>query len=183
LAVTVDGPESESTSGAGVTVEEAHPRSRVLVALALAVVLLFAAVVVLGIRVVGAYSDRNRDAAITAVAREAVEHLLTIDQGDGKRTMDTLMDESSGDFKQQLIAQTDAFSQGVQDAKVNSQGAVTESAIQLSTDEHAVLLVTANATVKNTVAPNGVERQYRIVMELQRQDGTPWTVSKLEMAP
>jgi Mce-associated membrane protein len=179
VAMTVDGPESDVAAGA----EAVHPRSRVLVALALAVVLLLAAAVVLGIRVVGAYNDRNRDAGITAVAREAVEHLLTIDRGDGKRTMDTLTDEASGDFKQQLIAQTDAFAQGVQDAGVNSQGTVTESAIQLATDEHAVLLVTANATVKNTAAPNGVDRQYRVVMELVRQDGAPWTVSKLEMAP
>lgn len=180
--MTVDGPDSGVAAGTG-TAEVARPRTRVLVALVLSVLLLLVVAVVLGVRVIGAYSDRDRDAAITVVAREAVEHLLTIDQGDGKRTMDTLMDESSGDFKQQLIAQTDAFSQGVQDAKVTSRGTVTESAIQLSTDEHAVLLVTANATVKNTVAPNGVERQYRVIMELERQDGTPWTVSKLEMAP
>lgn len=178
-AVTVDGPRIDVAAGA----EAVGPRPRVLVALTVAVVVLLAAAVVLGVRAAGAAGDRNRDAGITAVARETVEHLLTIDSGDGKRTMDTLMDESSGDFKQQLIAQTDAFSQGVADAKVTSRGTVTESAIQFASDEHAILLVTANATVKNTAAPNGVDRQYRVVMELERIDGAPWTVSKLDMAP
>jgi Mce-associated membrane protein len=175
----MDGPRSDVATGPGAV----GPRPRVLVALTVAVVVLLAAAVVLGIRVAGVYSDHNRDAGITAVAREAVEHLLTIDAGDGKRTMDTLVEESSGDFKQQLIAQTDSFSQGVADAKVTSRGTVTESAIQFASDEHAILLVTANATVKNTAAPNGVDRQYRVVVELERLDGAPWTVSKLDMAP
>lgn len=183
LAVTVDVSDAGTEAGAGEPARAPKPRTRVLLALAVVVLLLLPAVVVLTIRVIGAHNDRGRDDVVTAIARAVTVRMLTVNPGDPQSMMNALMDQASGDFKQQLIAQNDEFTAAVREAKVSSEGTVTESAIQTSSDEHASLLLTANATVKNAKAPAGQTRQYRIVLELHRLEGAPWTVSKLVFAP
>lgn len=164
-------------------VEPSGIRPRVVVALVAAVLVLTAATVVLAVRMVGAYSDDSRDAVVLAYARDTARTLLTINQGDAKGPMAALMDGASGDFKQQLIAQSDEFTAAVHDAKVSSEATITESGIQAVNDEQASVLVTATATVKNGNSPAGEQKQYRIVMELVRPPDAPWSVSKLDFAP
>lgn len=179
--VLVKSPESDSEPEVG-AVPPARPRGGVLLAMALACLLLLAAVVALSVQVIGAHTDRERNDVVTAIAREVTVRLLTVNPGDPKSAMDAVMDRASGDFRQQLIAQNDEFTAAVREAKVSSEATITESAVQSAGDTQAVLLLTANATVKNAKSPNGEQRQYRIVVELDRADG-PWTVSKLDFAP
>jgi Mce-associated membrane protein len=177
VTAVLTGPRT----GAGPAAPRRAPRR--LLGLAALVAVLLVAAVLLGARVAGAHADRERDGMVTAIAEEATLTLLTVHGGDGRRAMDTLLEQASGDFKQQLIAQDDQFTAAVRDAKVSSDGVITEAAVQTATDEKAVVLLTADVTVRNAKAPAGQARQYRVVMELSRAEDGPWTVSKMDFAP
>src|SRR5882672_3030396 len=109
LAVTVDVTESDLKGKAGSPAEVRRPRTRVLLALAVLVLLLLGAVVTLAVRVIGAHNDRSRNDVVTAIARDVTVRMLTVNPADPQSMMDGLMDQASGDFKQQLIAQNDEF--------------------------------------------------------------------------
>jgi Mce-associated membrane protein len=135
-----------------------------------------------------ARAEDRAGADATAVARQTVVNLLTIDAGRTDEAMKLLEASATGEFAQQLIAQGDAFHQVVDDSQVHATGTVSEAGVRTVSDTAATVLVSAVWTVQNSNAPQGEPRQYRMVLDLVHPDGgadpeAPWLVQKLEFVP
>ncbi|MFJ8816425.1 hypothetical protein [Amycolatopsis thermoflava] len=62
---------------------------------------------------------------------------------------------------------------------MTSTGQIADAGIERLSGDDATALVVASANVKNTQAPQGENRQYRLLLTLHREDGR-WLVSELE---
>ena len=65
------------------------------------------------------------------------------------------------------------------EGQVESTGEVKSVGIIDATDDHATVLAAVTSTVKNTEAPDGELRVYRMKMILDQVDGR-WLVSNVE---
>lgn len=162
----------------------AAPRRRgrwlALVAALLVVVLALATVaVVLGVRLLHA-GDRATDRqAATAVAEQVSTELLTLGYQDSTDTVGRLLDSSTGAMRTQLSALSSTLTSLLQQGQVIADGRVTSSAIESIDDDTAVVLVAAEAVVKNTEIPDGQQRAYRIAVTVQHQ-GDRWLASAVD---
>ena len=144
--------------------------------------LLGTAVVVLLSQVRDADSlEASRQSALLT-ARQVAADITTVSKDSTQHDVDRLMDVATGSFKDQFGEQSSVFQKVVRQAEVSSQGTVREAGISEADGDSAVVLVAVSATVKNTDAPAGEQRQYRMRMHLQRQ-GDRWLVSDLEFVP
>lgn len=158
-------------------------RAAVLVAaLAGMAVLLMAAAGVLWSQVWQEQRDATRDQAVLGVARHTVIDLLTVDQADPHASLDRLLPGSTGEFKQQLVSESDVFTQALTGAKVTSAVSINELGIRTVADDRASVLVSAVSEVRNEQVPGGHAMPHRILVEL-RNEGQAWLVSKLEFLP
>jgi Mce-associated membrane protein len=120
----------------------------------------------------------QRDAMITATKQVALE-LSTIGASNAAQHIDSLTNQSTGEFRSQLGTYARIFQSVLQAGNVNSEAKVTAAAIERIGPDSANTLVTVSATVTNSQVPVGQLRNYRLAMQLQR-DGDRWLVSKVE---
>jgi Mce-associated membrane protein len=149
-----------------------------------AAVLLVAALVWLVIQTRTEAEQRDDETAALAVARQTVVNLLTIDPATAKAALQRLEDASTGEFKQQVVAEGDQFGTVVDQAEVNATGTISEAGVRTLSGDRATVLVSAVGLVKNTETPQGEPRQYRMVLGLQRDAASGnWLVAKLDFVP
>jgi Mce-associated membrane protein len=149
-----------------------------------AAVLLVAALVWLVIQTRTEAEQRDDETAALAVARQTVVNLLTIDPATAKAALQRLEDASTGEFKQQVVAEGDQFGTVVDQAEVNATGTISEAGVRTLSGDQATVLVSAVGLVKNTETPQGEPRQYRMVLGLQRDAASGnWFVAKLDFVP
>jgi Mce-associated membrane protein len=160
----------------------AGPRVPLLIALLLAVLLTALVVAVLAVRLQAHHDEQSRDREALAAARRTVTDLLTVAEAGGQPRLERLLRGATGEFTQQLVGQSDSFTTAVRAAKVSSTGAATEAGIATIDGEHASVLVSAVATVRNMQTPGGQVRPYRFTLELVRH-GSTWLVAGLEFTP
>lgn len=175
-------PDAELDQGSGAAVDvvaDAKRRALVVTVAALAAVVVFA--VAGGVLwVVRAHHEHQaRDDAITVAAREEVLALLTLNQKDVKGSLDKVLAGATGGWRERFAQEADQFTQVVQKQHVDATATITASAIQSADDTHATVLVAADAEIRNTNSPQGYPGVYRILMNLQSQDGV-WLVSDLQ---
>ncbi|MEU7812262.1 hypothetical protein [Pseudonocardia sp. NPDC049154] len=127
----------------------------------------------------GREADR---AVVTDVASRAVQSLVTIDGQNSQGNVETLLNISTGEFRDQLTKVSGAFQAILQQGAVKSAGTIGTAGVETVDGDRATVLVTANTVVSNTEIPDGTQRNYRMVVELQRQDGQ-WMASSVEVAP
>ncbi|WP_345417342.1 hypothetical protein [Pseudonocardia xishanensis] len=131
----------------------------------------------------GLVAGRDTDrAAVSDVARQAVQNLVTIDGQNSQGNIDALLGLSTGEFRDQLTKVSGAFRAILQQGAVKSAGTIGSAGVETLDGDRATVLVTANTVVSNTEIPHGAQRNYRMVVELQRQDGQ-WMASSVEVAP
>ncbi|MCF7549537.1 hypothetical protein [Pseudonocardia sp. WMMC193] len=70
----------------------------------------------------------------------------------------------------------------MKEGRVVTTGEVTEAGIEKIDGDTASAVVAVKTTVKNKTVPNGEQRFYRLVEQLERQDGR-WLVSRVEFVP
>ncbi|PPJ25556.1 hypothetical protein C5F51_22195 [Nocardia nova] len=124
-------------------------------------------------------SDTDRDAEVVATARRMVTDLTTLNQGGVDGSIKRILDETTGSFRDQFSHQADSFRQVVAKGGVDSTAQVTEAGLVDADDDHAQVLVASTSTVKNTDAPNGQQRLYRMKVSLQHV-GATWLISDVE---
>ncbi|MCW2716382.1 MAG: hypothetical protein JWR81_204 [Pseudonocardia sp.] len=160
------------------------PGRRIHLVLGGAAVLLVAALVWLVIQTRTEAEQRDDETAALAVARQTVVNLLTIDPATAKAALQRLEDASTGEFKQQVVAEGDQFGTVVDQAEVNATGTISEAGVRTLSGDQATVLVSAVGLVKNTETPQGEPRQYRMVLGLQRDAASGnWLVAKLDFVP
>ncbi|MFI7669582.1 hypothetical protein [Nocardia sp. NPDC049526] len=125
-----------------------------------------------------ARADERDHAALAAANRIAVQ-LVTLNHSSAKQNLDAIAADSTGSFRDQWNKISGNFASVLQNGKVESTGEVKESGLADIDDAHATVLTAVTSTVKNTEAPEGQQRVYRMKMTLDHSDGR-WLVSNVE---
>jgi Mce-associated membrane protein len=91
-----------------------------------------------------------------------------------------VLDDSTGQFKQEFQSGIDAVKTDVVTNKATSKGDVKEAAVVSNDKDSAQVLVIVNAVVTNTASTDGVERRYRIKLDLVREKNH-WLTADLQV--
>ncbi|MET8430918.1 hypothetical protein [Nocardia sp. NPDC004860] len=150
-----------------------------LVVLVVALIALAVATVLMFLQVRSTDAHKSRDAAAVAAARQMVVDLTTLSQQAVEPDINRILAETTGSFRDQFTHQADTFRQVLSKGAVDSTGEVTEAGLSSADDDHAEVLVASTSTVKNTDAPDGQQRVYRMKVSLQHVSGA-WLVSNVE---
>ncbi|WP_026918180.1 hypothetical protein [Gordonia shandongensis] len=147
--------------------------------LILAVIAVIATLGVVGTRLYDARHDQQRDDQVLEVTRDVVAGLVSLDYERSKADLDRIKSVSTGAFQQQFDQLAASFSQVLSSGEVRSTGSVKEAGIVDADDDSASVLAAVSSVVKNTEAPDGQQRVYRMRVELERSDDD-WKVSNVE---
>lgn len=155
---------------------------RMILAWALSVLLLVA-LAGLTLAVVGLSkqraADSQRDGAMKA-ARQLALDFTTYDYQTWDADSKRVLDDSTGQFKQEFQSGIDAVKTDVVTNKATSKGDVKEAAVVSNDKDSAQVLVIVNAVVTNTASTDGVERRYRIKLDLVREKNH-WLTADLQV--
>ncbi|GAA1583800.1 MULTISPECIES: hypothetical protein [Kribbella] len=155
---------------------------RLLLAWALSV-LLIVALAGLTLSVVALSKQRaaaeERTGAMKA-ARQLALDFTTYDYQTWDADSKRVIDDSTGQFKQEFQAGIDAVKTDVVSNKATSKGDVKEAGVVSSDKDSAQVLVIVNAVVTNTASTTGTERRYRIKLDMVREKGR-WLTADLQV--
>ena len=131
-----------------------------------------------------ATQQRRRAAEFAAAAKQGVVTLTSLDFDHAKEGVQSVIDVSTGSFKDDFLKMADDFTKVVQESKVISQGTVQAEAVDLNTmtDNSAVVLVASTSEVTNAAGAKQDPRKYRLIVTVAR-DGGQLKLSKVEFLP
>ncbi|MCG7611400.1 MULTISPECIES: hypothetical protein [Mycobacterium] len=121
-------------------------------------------------------------AEYTAAARQTVVTLMSLDFNHAQDAVKNILDNSTGEFREDFEAQSKDFVKLAQDAKVVTEANVTGAAVDSMSDDKAVVLVAVNTKVTNTTGANKQPRPWRVAVNLVRE-GDQIKLSKVEFVP
>ncbi|MFA1543835.1 hypothetical protein [Actinomadura monticuli] len=148
-------------------------------------------VIVVGLAIasgwLGVVTLRNKDEADQKAkaiqsARQMGVNLMSLDASTAQRDLDRIVSGTTGDLKNKLASQSNAFMQQVTQAKAKSTVSDVEAALVSIDGDSAEVMVSLNGTVTNDKVKNGTPQGYRYQMDLTRVDDR-WLVSGLEVVP
>nr|WP_241011213.1 hypothetical protein [Mycobacterium gordonae] len=131
-----------------------------------------------------AVRERQQVAEYTAAARQGVVTLTSLDFEHAKEGVQSIVEVSTGTFKDDFLKMADDFINVVEQSKVVSQGTVQATAVDLDsmTDNSAVVLVASTSEVTNAAGAKQDPRKYRLIVTMTR-DGGQLKMSKVEFVP
>ncbi|MEV0674604.1 hypothetical protein [Mycobacterium sp. NPDC050441] len=121
-------------------------------------------------------------AEYTAAARQTVVTLMSLDFNHAQDAVKNILDNSTGEFREDFEAQSKDFVKLAQDAKVVTDAKVTAAAVDTMSDDNAVVLVAVNTQVTNTTGANKQPRPWRVAVDMVRE-GDQIKLSKVEFVP
>ncbi|WP_135456607.1 tetratricopeptide repeat protein [Mycobacterium sp. DL99] len=121
-------------------------------------------------------------AEYTAAARQTVVTLMSLDFNHAQDAVKNILDNSTGEFREDFEAQSKDFVKLAQDAKVVTEANVTGAAVDTMSDNNAVVLVAVNTKVTNTTGANKQPRPWRVAVNMVRE-GDQIKLSKVEFVP
>ncbi|OBH50004.1 hypothetical protein [Mycobacterium sp. E2479] len=122
---------------------------------------------------------RQLAAEFTAAATQRVTALMSIDANHAKEDFQRVIDDSTGDFKNQISVMSGLMAKQAAQSKARSKATVEAVAVESLTDDSAVVLVAAKSDVTNadnTMQPPVV---WRLSVDLKR-DGGRLKMSKVD---
>ncbi|HEY4568910.1 MAG TPA: hypothetical protein VIH10_05570 [Kribbella sp.] len=124
-------------------------------------------------------AEAQREGAMKA-ARQLALDFTTYDYKTWDADSKRVLDDSTGQFKQEFRSGIDAVKTDVATNKATSKGDVKEAAVVSNDKDSAQVLVIVNAVVTNTASTDGVERRYRIKLDLVREQDR-WLTADLQV--
>jgi Mce-associated membrane protein len=121
----------------------------------------------------------ERDGAMKA-ARQLALDFTTYDYKTWDADAQRVLDDSTGQFKDEFQAGTTSVKAEVLTNKATSKGDVKEAAVVSNDKDSAQVLVIVNAVVTNTASADGVERRYRIKLDMVREKNH-WLTADLQV--
>lgn len=149
---------------------------------AVVVVALLAGVVVFAVQWFGHRTQDAQRNAASAAARQMAVNLTSLNYNQIDGQMKQIIDQTTGDFRNQFTQSADPFSNVVRVAKVETTSEVVASGVQSFGDGKAHVLVAVRSTVKNAESSQPQVRNYRMALDLQEQAGQ-WLTSNVEFVP
>ena len=125
---------------------------------------------------------RQLDAEYSAAARQSVVTLMSLNFNNAEEDVQRIIDNSTGEFKDDFELQAQDFVQVAQDSKVITEVSVNATGVESMTEDSAVVLVAASSRVTNTGGANQEPRTWRLSVHLQRE-GDQLKMSKVEFVP
>jgi Mce-associated membrane protein len=127
-------------------------------------------------------ADQQRRAEYTAAARQSVVTLMSLDFNKAKEDVQRIIDNSTGQFRDDFKNQADDFIKVAQESKVVTDVTVNATAVESMTDDSATVLVSASSRVTNSAGAKQEPRSWRLSVDLKR-DGGQIKMSKVEFVP
>jgi len=130
-----------------------------------------------------AADQRHRTAEFNAAARQGVVNLMSMDFNHAKESVQRVIDDSTGKFKDNFQDSADALIKQMQKAKVATKVTVNDTAVESMTADSAVVLVAATSERVGADASKEEQqpRVWRVVLMLAR-DGDQIKISDVEFA-
>lgn len=126
--------------------------------------------------------EQQRTAEFTAAARQSVVTLMSLNFNNAQEDVQRIIDNSTGQFKEDFEAQAEDFTQVARDSKVVTEVTVNVASLKSVTDDNATALVSATSRVTNTAGANQEPRSWRLMVDLVRE-GDQIKMSKVEFVP
>ena len=127
-------------------------------------------------------AEQQRRAEFAAAARQSVVTLMSLDFNKAKDDVQRIVDNSTGQFRDDFKNQADDFIKVAQDSKVITEVTVNATGVESMTDDSAVVLVSATSRVTNASGAKQEPRSWRLSVNLQRE-GDQVKMSKVEFVP
>lgn len=125
---------------------------------------------------------RQQNAEYAAAARQSVVTLMSLDFNKAEEDVQRIIDNSTGQFKDDFESQAAEFVKVAQDSKVVTEVTVNSTAVERMTGDGAEVLVAASSRVTNTAGADQEPRTWRLSVSLVREDGQI-KMSKVEFVP
>ncbi|BBY05612.1 hypothetical protein [Mycobacterium noviomagense] len=126
--------------------------------------------------------QRQRAVEFAAAARQSAITLMSIDADKARDDLQRVIDDSTGQFKNQMLLTANGLVESVEKSKASTKATVQAVAVESMTADSAVVLVTAKADIVSPDKTKPPSRSWRIVMNLQR-DGGQLKMSRVEFLP
>ena len=130
-----------------------------------------------------ATAERHQTAEYAAAARQGVVNLMSMDYTQAKESVQRIIDDSIGKFKNNFQDTSQDLIKALQDSKMVTKATVNDTAVEAMDDETATVLVAATSHREGPSAPKEDQqpRVWRMVVTLQR-DGGQIKLSDVEFA-
>jgi Mce-associated membrane protein len=127
-------------------------------------------------------AEQQRTAEYSAAARQSVVTLMSLDFNKAKEDVQRIIDNSTGQFRDDFNHQAEDFVKVAQESKVITKVSVNATAVEKMTQDTATVLVSATSNVTNSSGANQEPRSWRLSVDLQR-DGGQIKMAKVEFVP
>jgi Mce-associated membrane protein len=127
-------------------------------------------------------AEQSRRAEFAAAGRQSVVTLMSLDFNTAKDDVQRIIDNSTGQFRDDFKNQADDFIKVAQDSKVITEVTANSVGVESMTNDKAVVLVSATSRVTNAAGAKQEPRSWRLSVDLQR-DGGQIKMSKVEFVP
>ncbi|TDW17123.1 Mce-associated membrane protein [Kribbella kalugense] len=125
-------------------------------------------------------ADNSERSGAMKAARQLALDFTTYDYQTWDADSKRVLDDSTGQFKQEFQSGIDAVKTDVVTNKATSKGDVKEAAVVSNDKDSAQVLVIVNAVVTNTASADGTERRYRIKLDMVREKDH-WLTADLQV--
>ena len=126
--------------------------------------------------------QRDLAAQFSAAARQGVVSLMSLDFNRAKDDVQRIVDNSTGQFREDFQAQAEEFAKVAESSKVVTEANVTATAVQTMPEDTADVLVAAASTITNAQGAKDDPRSWRLIVSMAR-DGDQIKMAKVEFAP
>ena len=127
--------------------------------------------------------ERNqRVANFIAGARQGVVNMTSLDFNKAKEDVQRVIDNSTGQFRDDFQQRAKDFTTVVEQSKVVTQGTVNAAAVQSIDGNSAVVLVAATSHITNAAGAKEEPRNWRLKVTVT-DDGGQYKMSKMEFVP
>jgi len=130
-----------------------------------------------------AAAERHRTAEYAAAARQGVVNLMSMDYTQATESVQRVIDDSIGKFKNNFEDSSQDLIKALQDSKMVTKVTVNDAAVEAMDDETATVLVAATSHREGPNAPKEDQqpRVWRVMVTMQR-DGGQIKMSDVEFA-
>lgn len=126
--------------------------------------------------------EQQRRAEFSAAASQAAVTLMSIDSAKAEENVKQIVDNSTGQFKEDIESSAEDLVRAAQDSKATTKATAKATAVQSMDADSAVVLVSTATTVSNSAGANQQPRNWRLSVTMVR-DGGQIKMSKVEFVP
>ena len=178
------GDETPATSSRARWRRLARPNWKRL-AVAVAVLCTVAAITAIGYLVWqhrDAVQREQQSAEYVAAGRQGVVNLMSLNFTKAQEDVERIIDNATGQFKEDFEAQADDFVRIAQSATVVTEATINAAAVESMTDDSAVVLIAVTSRVSNSTGAEEEARSFRLSVTVQRE-GDQIKMSRVEFVP